>query len=161
MKRTIKKKSALLFSFVCLLFIHSTVVSSAAVKPATSEGLSLQQKIAVLQNHITVKSGIIDAYFSLFNVNSGPRSIAGASSKEYKIILIMKSEDVSLWEKDAKTITSYPKSLQWIKTLKDVKHPAEYINGGYITYHDVKPGNSYTVWVNKTKGIVLIHYIEF
>jgi hypothetical protein len=147
--------------FAVALFIYSSVVTAAAAKPASSEGLSLQQKIAVLQNHITMKSEILDAYFSLFNVNSAPRSIAGASSKEYKIILIMKSENVSLWEKDSKTITSYPKSLQWIKTLKDVKNPAEYINGSYFTYHDVKPGNSYTVWIDKKKGIVLIHYIEF
>jgi hypothetical protein len=149
-----------LFLFAILIITSSSVLT-AAVKPATSERLSLKQKIEVLQNHITVKSDIIDAYFSLFNVNAGSRSIPGASSKEYKIILVMKPEYVSAWEKESKTITSYPKSLQWIKTLKDVAKPSEYISGGYITYHDVKPGSSYTVWVNKKKGLVLIHYIEF
>jgi hypothetical protein len=161
MKKTIRILFAMPCALACVLFLRPSVTAAAAAKPASSEGLSLQQKIAVLQNHITMKSDIIDAYFSLFNVNAAPRSIAGASSKEYKIILIIKPENVSLWEKDAKTITSYPKSLQWIKTLKDVNKPAEYINGSYFTYHDVKPGNSYTVWIDKKKGIVLIHYIEF
>jgi hypothetical protein len=161
MNNTKQEYFAALFFIVIILLAQSPVVTEAAAKPVISERLSLKQKSEVLQNHITVKSDIIDAYFSLFNVNSNPRSLPGASSKEYKIILIMKSENVLLWAKNEKTITSYPKSLQWIKTLKDVKKASEYINGNYITYHDVKPGSDYTVWINKKKGLVLIHYIEF
>ncbi|HEY1406642.1 MAG TPA: hypothetical protein VF857_08545 [Spirochaetota bacterium] len=142
---------------VCIILLF---ISLGLQATESSKGLSIIQKSDTLARHITLKSTIIDTEFILYDVNSSPRSIPGASSKDLKIIMIVKPEDVRRWTQGKeKMITSFPKSRAWLTELPASSARTRALNGKYLTYYEKKNGYEYTLWAD-TDGVILIRFIQ-
>lgn len=79
-----------------------------------SRGLALPVRIQVLEKAIKLKSAILSTEFVLYDAN-GSGSVPGASSKDYKVFIRLRPEDIHLWTADkANWITSFPKDRDWL-----------------------------------------------
>lgn len=137
-----------------LVFILLSVISCAdGNKRIESKYVtSAQDRIAVLNKYFTPKTDIQDAYFDVYNVNFNNRSVPGASSWDYKIILLSENTDPDMWT-ESLVQTSFPLDIEWAETLLK-ENAAEHItlSGPMLQYSN----NQRQMTIYRDSGIILI-----
>jgi len=81
--------------YLLLVILLSCGDSSSKIESKSYS--SPEKRIQILKNHFNLKSEIIDAEYDIYDVNMNPRSIPGATDRDYKIIVKINPSDFSKW----------------------------------------------------------------
>lgn len=111
-------KLLMFFSLVIILAGCSHISGSQAHNHVTSSEIKTsQERIGKLKKYFTPKTDILDTEFDIFDVNiDATRSIPGATSKDFKIVLLVDPINMDSWTIDTK-ISSSTVDYQWISDL--------------------------------------------
>ncbi len=72
-----------------------------------------QDRINELSKYFNLRTEVLDTEFDIFDVNLNDRnSIPGATSRDYKIALLIEEENLEAWLTDV-DITSFPLNYTW------------------------------------------------
>lgn len=105
----------LLSLFSCTESKKETVPDYRTVK---SENLKTSEdRIIKLKEYFHLRGNTLDAEFDIFDVNIGAnRSIPGASSRDYKVALLLEVSETNLWKEDV-TESTTPLNYSWAENL--------------------------------------------
>ncbi len=137
---------------IIIIFLMMVFSCSNKNHIKSSDIKTTEEKISVLQKLFNLKTEIIDTEFDIFDVILNNRSIPGASSRDYKIIIKVKSENIEKWY-EPNNITSFPINYEWAeKLLEDSKNEKLKIFG---TNYQYKTKNKEMI-IFKESGLILI-----
>jgi hypothetical protein len=141
-----------LAAVLCACRADKTVIASRDLPEA--------ERVATLGKYIVLRSAVIRADYRLFNVNFDPWEIPGASGADYKIVLWVAPPDTADWIKDrGNQLTSVPVSRDWTAEVVDGAEQNRLSVLDFVTYQNETSGYTYTLWVNKERGVILIRYV--
>ncbi len=133
---------------------------AGAKNTVDSNDLPEARRVETLAKYMTLKSAVNEAAYRLFNVNLDGRGVPGASSADYMICLTVAPGDVEKWTKGRESeIAPAPLPLDWTAAVLDRAAREKLSALAFVVYRDEKAGYTYTMWVNRERGVILIRYI--
>ncbi|HMW04706.1 MAG TPA: hypothetical protein PK079_09940 [Leptospiraceae bacterium] len=113
-----------------------------------------KDRLETLQKYLIFKSEVLDAEYDIYDVNlNAEYTIPGATSRDYRIVLFLKKEDISKWLTDV-TLTSFPESDLWREDLiqKSNRLKSLQLEKDYMTYKN----SNKTIFYNQKHSILFI-----
>ncbi|MBN1525364.1 MAG: hypothetical protein JW904_12825 [Spirochaetales bacterium] len=147
-----------------VLYVIAVVVTGALLSgcPAGSNRVTSREfktsveRVHALKKYYHPKTGIIDTEFDIFDVNmNAERSIPGASSRDFKLILYVAPGDIDAWI-DTTEITSFPVDYNWVFDVSS-RLTLQDLQGAVLTMKS----EFRSILVLAEKGIVIIRIQEF
>ncbi|MEJ2664905.1 MAG: hypothetical protein P8107_12845 [Spirochaetia bacterium] len=109
------------------------------------------ERIQTLRKYYKLKTEILDTEFEIFDVNlNADRSIPGPTDRDYKIVILVKSENIDTWT-NGLTITSFPVNYDWAKDLLNGNNKFNF-SGSPLLYKELYK----ELIVFKKEGIIFI-----
>lgn len=146
--------------YLLLLFIYSCSEDKSETvtdyRTVNSKNLTTpEERISKLKNYFHLRGNTLDAEFDIFDVNIGAsRSIPGASSRDYNVVLLLDANETNLWKEDVTESTS-PLDYSWAEDL--VKNNQNFSTTGTPEFY-TSPNKEVTIF-NET-GTVLIKIVQ-
>jgi len=96
--------------------LESVAGTNGPVLDIESTNINLSSdRVAMVKKRIKTASPILDAEFDIYDVNAGnSRSIPGASDRDYRVIMKIRSEYLLRWSKGMERVPDYDYS--WMKS---------------------------------------------
>lgn len=115
-----------------------------------------QERIKVLKKYFKLRSEILDARYTIFDVNLNNRSIPGPTSRDFKVIVKIDPANFQKWD-EPDNITTEPLSYDWaIAILQDNADTTFALSGEKIHY--VSQYKEMTIF--KETGVVVISIVQ-
>lgn len=111
-------RRACIILFPCLLL--SIFACTGGKRHVTSKELdSPEARVEELKKYFRLRTELLDAEFDIFDVNLNPGlfELPGATSRLYKVALLVKKDDLKSWLDENCAITSFPIDEEWTEEL--------------------------------------------
>jgi len=150
----------MLFVFVC--FLCGCSGSSTTSRLDSDDYSSKSERVEALKKEINESSDFDNAEFELFNVNgfsNSRASVPGASSWDYKYVVLVNPSDVDKWIKGMTPIGSAKYDLSWTSQIIQ-QRSSDWLTSGEPELY-IRSGEDNVLVLYRNKGIIFRRIIAF
>jgi hypothetical protein len=121
-----------------------------------SADIPAAERIGILEKRFKLRTPVLAAWYILYDANTSARSVPGATDRDFRVCLKVKTSDVSRWY-DRNRITSFPHDFSW---AGDLGLPDDVLGnvraGGGIMTYDSDSGFTDARLIFPASGIILL-----